>query len=181
MNTLIVHPNDETTDFLKVVYQKIPNKTVITGGISYLDLNKLVESHDSVILMGHGSPDGLLSAGQFNCDDCYIIDHRMVEMLRMKRRCLFIWCNADWFVERNDLKGFYSGMFISEVMEAEACGVPAATQEMVDESNNEFCSIISHVIQEDTKTIYLRVRDKYRFIGNRNPVAFYNWQRLYVR
>ena len=43
--------------------------------------------------------------------------------LKKKDNSVFIWCNADQFVNRYNLKGFYTGMFISEVMEAVFCGL----------------------------------------------------------
>lgn len=181
MKTLIVHPEDSTTDFLKVVYEKIPNQTVITGGISYLDLNKLVGSHDSVILLGHGTPEGLSSVGQFLDANRFIIDYRMVEPLKLKKQCLFVWCNADWFVEVYHLAGFYTGMFISEVAEAWSCGLTYVSLSMVEESNFEFSRIMSTVVQEDPRSIYKRVRVEYRKVGKRNPVALFNWQRLFFR
>ena len=65
MKTLIIHPADESTTFLDIVYKNIPDKTVVTGGISKMDVMKLIESHDRVMMMGHGSPGGLFNVGQF--------------------------------------------------------------------------------------------------------------------
>jgi len=181
MNTLIIHPSDETTDFLKIVYQSIPNKTVITGGITHSELCKLIQEHSSIIILGHGAREGLFSIGQFISNDQFLVDHRMVKLLRSKSRCIYIWCHADWFTTYYKLKGFYTGMFISEINEAWACGITAATPEMVEESNTEFCLIIAKVINQDTHTIYNTVKDEYYRIARVNPVAFYNCRRLYVR
>ena len=65
MKTLIVHPKDDSTFFLDIVYKNIPNKTIITGGITKTELKELIKSHDRVMMMGHGSPGGLFSVGQF--------------------------------------------------------------------------------------------------------------------
>lgn len=181
MNTLIVHPQDESTDFLKVIYQSIPNPTVVTGGISHSDLTKLIQEHSSIIMLGHGAREGLFSVGQFISNDQFIVDHRMVKLLRSKSRCIYIWCHADWFTIYYKLRGFYTGMFISQVDEAWACRIEDATPEMVEESNTEFCRIIGQVINEDAHTIYNTVKDEYSRIAKVNPVAFYNWRRLYVR
>lgn len=181
MKTLIIHPSDETTDFLKVIYQSIPNKTVITGGITHLDLTKLIQRHTSIIMMGHGAREGLFSVGQFISNDQFIVDHRTVKFLRSKSRCIYIWCHADWFTIYYKLRGFYTGMFISQVDEALACRIEDATPEMVEESNTEFCRIISEVINEDCHSIYNRVKEEYHRIARVNPVAFYNCRRLFVR
>jgi hypothetical protein len=180
MKTLIVHPNDESTGFLDIVYNPIPNKTVITGGVSKDELIELIESHDRVMMMGHGSPGGLFSIGQFKGPSGFIIDHTIVPHLQKKEDNVFIWCNADRFVEHYELKGFYSGMFISEVSEAYYCGLPGTKQDIVDESNYGFCNIIAKYINEDKTKIFENVKKEYGLIAENNPVAFYNNKRLYM-
>lgn len=184
MKTLIIHPADESTTFLDIVYKNIPDKTVITGGISKTEVMKLIESHDRVMMMGHGSPSGLFNVGQFT--DCgskyggYIIDQSIVPLLKEKDNSVFIWCNADRFVDTFKLKGFYSGMFISEVGEALYCGLPGTEQDQVDESNYGFVKIISKYINEDKNVIHENVTKEYGLIAEENPVALYNNLRLYI-
>jgi len=184
MKTLIIHPADDSTFFLDIVYKNIPDKTVITGGVSKFEVMKLIESHDRVMMMGHGSPGGLFSVGQFTEMGSkyggYIIDQSMVPLLEKKDNSVFIWCNADKFVNTFKLKGFYSGMFISEVGEASYCGLPGTPQEMVDESNYGFCNIIAKYINEDKQIIHQKVTGEYGMIAEENPVALYNNLRLYV-
>ena len=81
MKTLIIHHDDQSTDFLKGLYLDLPNKTVITGGTTKNDLLKHIENHDRTICCGHGSPMGLLSIGQFLDCGSYIIDDSMVESI----------------------------------------------------------------------------------------------------
>jgi hypothetical protein len=135
------------------------------------------------MMMGHGSPNGLFAVGQFkdvNAFSGYVIDQSMVELLEQKDDSVFIWCNADRFVDHHNLKGFYSGMFISEVGEANYCGLPGMDQETVDESNYGFVNIISKYITEDKKNIYDNVLNEYGIIAKDNPVALYNYNRLYI-
>jgi len=179
MKTLIIHPKDNTTSFLDIVYNPIPNKTVITGGVSKKEIKKLIKEHDRVMMMGHGSPYGLFSIGQFINTQGYIIDYEMVKHLQKKDNNVFIWCNADIFVERYNLKGFYCGMFISEIGEAHYCGLPGVEQDLVDESNLGFCNIMSQFINESTDVIYENVVNEYGLIAEINPVAYYNYNRLY--
>lgn len=195
MTTLIVHPKDSSTTFLDIVYKDVPNQTLITGGITKAELLDLIESHDRVMMMGHGSPGGLFSVGQFKGDGSryagYIIDETMVEALNKKDNSVFIWCNADKFVEFHGLKGFYSGMFISEVGEARYCSrefdlndlfaikLMTTTQEEVDESNYGFVKIISKYINESTDSIHQKVKNEYGLIAENNAVAEYNNKRLY--
>jgi hypothetical protein len=181
--TLIIHPKDPSTTFLDIVYKDVPNQTLITGGVTKSELNELIESHDRVLMMGHGSPSGLFAVGQFLLDTApysgYIIDQTTVPLLEKKEGNVFIWCNADRFVDTYKLKGFYTGMFISEVGEAIYCGLPGTQQEEVDESNYGFCEIISKYINEDTENIHENVTKEYGVIADENPVALYNHNRLY--
>jgi|GEM_PF-6234508 len=39
IKTLVIHPKDPTTDFLKPIYSNIIDKTVITGGVTKKRLN----------------------------------------------------------------------------------------------------------------------------------------------
>jgi hypothetical protein len=179
MKTLIIHPKDSSTSFLDIVYNPIKNKTVITGGQSKSQVKELIESHDRVMMMGHGSPHGLFSVGQFKNSDGFIIDESMVSLLSEKQDNVYIWCHANQFVERYKLKGFYSGMFISEVGEAYYCGLPGTSQKIVDESNFGFCNILSEHINQDKDMIYENVLEKYGMLAKNNPVALYNYNRLY--
>lgn len=181
MKTLVIHPQDPSTTFLEIVYANVENKTVITGGISKGEVMKLIMEHDRIMMMGHGSPGGLFGVGAFTNCGGYIIDQSSIPYLVNKKDNVFIWCNADKFVDMYELKGFYSGMFISEVGEAYYCGLPGTDQEQVDESNYGFVNIISKYINEDTNTIHENVKREYGLIAEENPVALYNHNRLYKR
>jgi len=136
MNTLVIHPADKSTDFLKPIYQNSLDTTVLTGGTK-VEVNKAIESHDRIMMMGHGSPYGLFTVGKFKSENGYVIDGTTVKLLKDKE-CIFIWCNADAFTNKHGLDGLYSGMFISEVSEAYYCGLPYTSQEEVDQSNHGF-------------------------------------------
>jgi hypothetical protein len=164
---------------LDIVYENVPNKTVVTGGVTKVELVNLILSHDRVMMLGHGTPDGLLSIGQFPDSGTYVIDRWMAPLLAEKEQNVFIWCNADQYVNKHKLKGFYSGMFISEVGEANYCGLPGTSQELVDESNYGFCEILGDVINEPKEVIFESVFEKYGTIADNNPVALYNHKRLY--
>lgn len=177
MKTLVIHPKDKSTDFLKPIYENIPNKTIITGGKTKDEVKELIVSHDRVIMLGHGCPSGLFSVGQFPFG--MVINHEMVEVLNEKSENIYIWCNSDLFVNKYGLKGFFSGMFISEVGESKFCGVPS-NQEVVDESNNLFSEVLGECVNEGVENIFDNVRIGYGRITDRNRVAKYNHQRLYV-
>jgi hypothetical protein len=144
------------------------------------------------MMMGHGSPGGLFNVGRFTNCGAYVIDQQMVPLLKEKDNSVFIWCNADKFVNIFGLKGFYSGMFISEVGEANYCSkydqtvddllkikLSTVIQEEVDESNYGFCNIIAKYINNDKDLIHENVKNEYGLIAETNPVALYNNNRLY--
>jgi hypothetical protein len=178
---LVIHPEDHSTDFLKPIYKNLPNTTVITGGISYRDVKQLIKEHDQVIMMGHGSPHGLFSMGKFLNSGGYIIDSMMVDVLREKNNNIYIWCNADVFVDKHRLNGVYSGMFISEVGEAEYCGLPNTEQTVVDESNNMFAKELGKQLLMETslELVYDNTNQVYRELAQSNKVAKYNQNRFY--
>jgi len=89
MKTIIIHPDDPSIDFLSKIYAPLTNKTVIRGGMSK-SIPKLIESHDRVLMLGHGSPDGLLNTGQFSDAGSNIIDDSMSLILRNKTNSLYI-------------------------------------------------------------------------------------------
>lgn len=181
MRNLIIHPTDGSTDFLKIVYRNVPNQTLITGGIGREELNELIKSHDRVMMMGHGCPSGLFCVGQFDKSMRGLaIDHSTAELLNEKDNNVFIWCNADMYVNPRKLKGFYTGMFISELGEAYYCGVTGSSDEDVSKSNYDFVEILSECINKDQTEMYNEVTEKYGALAKKNKVAKYNHKRLYL-
>ena len=176
---LVIHPDDRSTDFLKKIYENIPSATVVTGGKSKDEINQLITEHDRIIMMGHGCPTGLFSMGLFPKSYGLVIDKDTVPFLVGKEN-ICIWCNADRFVEKYGVKGFYSGMFISEIGEAWACNVPNQNQYDVDLSNNTFSEMVGENINDDMKTIYENVKKGYGILSETSPIALYNNERLYL-
>jgi len=176
---LVIHPNDSSTDFLKPIYADIPNATVVRGGVTRADVDQEIIKHDRIIMLGHGSPGGLFSIGEFfGNSGGFIISHGTADLLRDKE-CIFIWCNADKFVNEHNLKGLYSGMFISEVGEAEYCGTPSS-QEVVTESNDYFANELGKVSNLDLNEIHSYIKTNYGILAESNDVANYNNNRIYL-
>ena len=179
MKTLIIHPQDSSTDFLKPIYANIKRKTVLTKNVSHDKLLSVIRSHDTIILLGHGSSSGLFNVSGIG-KGIMVIGESMVEELRGKQ-IIAVWCNADKFIERHQLPALYSGMFISEVSEARYCGVQG-DQAMVDESNNTFAALLGRMLGESTadlKTIHSMVGESYEELGEVNAVAKYNSDRWF--
>lgn len=176
MKTLIIHPKDSSTDFLRRIYDSLSDFTLITSG-EKSEVIRQIKNHDRIMMMGHGTPWGLLSVGQFDC--VYIMDDSTASLLEGKE-CVFIWCNADKYVLRHSLKGLFSGMFISEVGEAIMMGLPLISQKTVDESNYLFARVLGQGIGRGLYHAYHKMLGFYETLANRNIVAKYNVQRLYL-
>lgn len=137
MKTLVIHPKDETTDFLGKIYEK-HDWTVINTNMPKHQLKKMITDHDRIIMLGHGTDKGLIGFGNA------FIDSNYVYLLRDKIG-VYIWCDANVFVEKYGLKGFYTGMIISEYYEALYCSVNTTYQE-IEESNLLFSNAIKEAI-----------------------------------
>jgi len=185
MRTLIIHPADKSTDFLIPIYMNLKSfpdfddVTIIRGGVTRAEVDQEIIKHDRIMMMGHGSPGGLFAVGKFYGEG-YIISHGTADLLRDKE-CIFIWCNADKFVETHNLKGLYSGMFISEIGEADYCGLPGTPQDIVDESNDVFAKELGLVAERSLDEIYECIKNSYGILAEDNPVAKYNHNRLYLK
>jgi len=180
MKNLVIHPTDASTDFLKPIYANVNDAIILNGGATKDQVKELMVRAERVIMMGHGSPFGLFSVGQFTGSNGYIIDATMVDVLK-HAECISIWCNADKFMVKHGLDGFYSGMFISEVGEAYYCGLPGTPQETVDASNHYFAQLLGEVINEPLDVICNHVKENYELLTEGNPVALYNYNRLYLK
>jgi hypothetical protein len=179
MKNLIIHPTDSSTEFLKPIYANVSDAIILNGGATKDQVKELITRHDRVIMLGHGSPYGLFSIGQFAGENGYVIDSTMVPLLKDKE-CISIWCNADKFMNQHELNGFYSGMFISEVSEATYCGLPGTEQETVTASNDYFAELLGEVINEPLSVIHEHVINNYGLLTEDNAVANYNHNRLYL-
>lgn len=123
---IVVHPQDPGTRFLHLIYEGLE-------GIRFFDspcqrpqiLEAIREAprDEMILLLGRGTPYGLLGG---------LIGDEDAELLRDRPNLVGIWHYASTFALRHGLKGFFSGMFISEWYEAEANGVKTDMGEIDD-------------------------------------------------
>ena len=118
-------------------------------------------------MLGHGSPYGLFSKGLF--PGAFAIGDEHAELLRGKQN-IYVWCFASDYVKAHKLKGFATGMFISEVGEASYYSIHAS-QEVVDTSNHLFATLLGQHIDQPGVVIgkYDADHPVYRF--NRSRLA----------
>lgn len=202
MKNLIIHPDDRSTDFLKRIYSTAEKATVLSTfpKESVDEVPREMQNYDRIMMMGHGTPDGLFAMNADPVDEKawkaavesdgpkamdkfdfwgdLIVSDTTVRVLRHYNNSIFIWCNADRFVKEHRLKGFYSGMFISEVGEAKMCGLGEVPRGLVSESNRTFARIMSRHINEKPMQMFKSVILEYGNFATQNEVAAYNWHRL---
>ena len=167
MKTLVIHSPDPSTDVLKLIY-KDKDWTVINDYNSNKEIIEAIKAHDRIIMLGHGIPNGLIGKQM-----SLVINSSHVYLLREKY-CIGIWCNADQFFKRYGLKGKYTGMIISEVEEAEYCGV-AGDQAQVDVSIELFTILMTEFVDE--RMPLNEVIDQYK--NENNPITDFNRIRIF--
>ena len=131
-NVLVIHPSDKSTEFLSNIYKDKDYDVITDNYISEFELLYEIIHHDKIIMMGHGTPSGLINPSYFKSAfsgnrykgyvyeplNPYIIDSKFVPFLAEKET-ISIWCNSDKFYLLNGLSdgNLHTGMIISEVSE----------------------------------------------------------------
>lgn len=121
---IVVHPKDQSTRFLHLIYENVEGVLFfdsISQREQILEAIKAAPQEEYILLLGHGTPRGLL--GGFIGDDD-------AELLQDRPNLVGIWCYASTYAKKHHLKGFFSGMFISELYEADANDVTATLDEV---------------------------------------------------
>lgn len=167
MKTLVIHPADNTTDFLKSIYIGKDWK-VITYNPSKKELTNAIKDHERIIMLGHGDQHGLYGFNRM------IIESKWVYLLREKI-CICIWCHADQFFRRYNLKGFTTGMFISDFMEANLYCVQASDSE-INESNTKFALSMKNCI--DSSDLLANLSEEY---NTDNDLVKYNKNQFFQK
>lgn len=169
LRTLIIHPIDASTQFLKSLY--IDDATILTSPtVGNGVLKQAIKEHDRIVMMGHRCSAGLYCPTNYNR---LLISSKHVQMLREKL-CIGIWCFASDFFEKYKLHGAATGMFISETDESWYFPTmnSVEAQPMIDEShklltnsfkNGEYQNMLSAYKQENLNEIQKYNADRIRF------------------
>jgi hypothetical protein len=173
---LIIHP-----DMLKPLWlnkKNDPNFTIVTNGReSKSSLRKLIKCHDHVIMLGHGTDEGLLRTPIRTYNLSNMVDSSFVQLLREKEWNVFIWCNADEFVKKYNLKGFTTGMIISEIAEAVYCSV-VSNGASIDEANDRFVFALKEHLFNEPQILFDDFKKK--FDVRNNNVCQFNGNNIYL-
>lgn len=150
---LVIHPADRTTSGLFALYQG-ENVTVVDQRASNKEVARslrLCPKHERIMLLGHGSENGLFSREDDTVPefDRIIVGHPHAYHLR-KHGCnlIGIWCHADKFALKEGLHGLFSGMIISDIEEAESYGIPTL-QQQIEAWNESMFTRLRQLLDEE--------------------------------
>lgn len=99
---------------------------------------------ETFMCLGHGSPRGLFSADMHG----FLLDRNNVHLLK-NRDVIGIWCYASDFARLNNLRGFFTYMFISNAQECSYHRCGNYYNEVVYEQNRIFAEKVRGLIAEN--------------------------------
>ena len=76
-HTLVIHPEDQSTNFLSKIYEGKDWKVIRTD-ITDKELQNIIKEHDRIIMLGHGTPYGLIGFGRMlvNSNHVYLLKNK---------------------------------------------------------------------------------------------------------
>ena len=176
-NVLVIHPDDRSTDMLKAVYEGKGYDVINDGSISQEDLIKAIEEHDTIIMLGHGTPDGLLAGDKKLGFIGYLIHDGHADLLKTKKT-YSMWCYSDEYFERHGMKGFHSGMIISEEIEALMNGIVGYSDEDIAESLMPLMYAMHDTLEmEDLEEMKRVILERY---NADDPVTAFNRENILI-
>lgn len=100
---------------------------------------------ETLMCLGHGSSRGLFASDMRG----FLIDSKMLDLL-VTREIIGIWCYASDFARYNNLRGFFTYMFISNSNEClwNRCG--EYSNDIIFEQNRKFATNINNLIIDGT-------------------------------
>lgn len=152
MSTTIIFSNmgDVDTAVLRNLWNGMPDVKVVEIGKFTMNADRLVnkaieEETDTLVMCGHGTPDGLINPNMVDFQR-YLVGRHNKHLIRA-RRVVGIWCHAKEFAETYGVRGFWSSMFISNMMEARINGIFNTTAEQITYDETMFCLFTNYLIR----------------------------------
>ena len=176
----VIHPEDETTAALKGLYEGMEYQLVNQHMTNREVRHVLNHAHafEWMMILGHGSKNGLLSSMDHTKNfDRVLVGKSHLFYLRKQHRLIGIWCHADEFAEEHHLSGLFTGMFISELEEAQEHGV-STTKEEVERELFKFVQRLRGLLDEgvDLAEIPQQLKD---MDDVHSPLTEFNYHSVY--
>lgn len=185
--TLVIHPKDPTTDCLGVIYEGRSWTVIRDFNTPADEIARQMAMHDRIILLGHGSPAGLMAGSLIKRPDGKEVFNRFSRLIvselhapiLQEKETISIWCNSDAFFRTFKAgRGLHTGMIISEVGEELYCLGRAVLDEMEMARNMElFCGAFAKYIDLPPEKMRRRVLEEY--VGD-DEVTRFNRERIIV-
>ena len=177
----VVHPKDKTTAVLKGLYEgkeyRLVDQSMTNQEVRHV-LNH-ANVFETMMLLGHGSERGLYSRiddSQEEFDRILVGKHHCY-YLKKQHRIIGIWCHANLFAEEYHLTGLFTGMFISEMSEADEYGVVTSQKEL-DTELPKFVHRLRMLIDEDVAFSEMPARLK-AADDIHSPLTEFNYNSVY--
>lgn len=141
---------DTDTAVLKNLWNGMPDINIVEIGKFTKNARKLVDEAiaqetDTLIMCGHGTPEGLINPN-FTDFDRYLVDRNNKNLIKAKT-IVGIWCHAKQFAERYGVRGFWSSMFISNMMEARINWIFDTDDKTITHNEIMFCLFMNYLIR----------------------------------
>ena len=185
-NTIVIHPNDHSTRFLKRLYSGYGEQLLLTEKNNNKVIKEALSAENDerlLMMLGHGCPLGLFAPQKnknypngINQFGRLIINSSHVQLLR-KKLCIGIWCYAVDFARKYGLHGLFSGMIISELDEAHDCGMYDFTALEIQMYNQDFAEALYDCINKYPLNEVPQAMENY--ISNPNRLEQFNYSNLY--
>ena len=143
---IVVHPEDPSTKVLGRLYEGLEGVKLFTSWDEREEILAAIAAapkDEPMMLLGHGCPAGLYDL----LNGRLIITNADAELLKDRPNLVGIWCYASSYAYKHGLKGFFSGMFISEPAEAQMNRVTASAK-LIDKKTEDFCERFGQMMRE---------------------------------
>lgn len=146
---IVIHIDNNSPDakILSRIYEGL-DRITLSYNRSKSNIKRLlrITGDEPVMLLGHGSPQGLFNVSQ----NGYAVGSECVEWLR-GRPVIGIFCYASDFADKYGLHGFFTSMFISNMTEAiYEQRDQDATEEVISSQQYIFCDRIRELLIKNT-------------------------------
>lgn len=143
---------DTDTAVLRNLWNGMPDVKVIEIGKFTRNARRMVDEAiaqetEMLVMCGHGTPKGLINPN-FTDFDRYLVDRRNKDLIRAKS-IVGIWCHARDFAERYGVRGFWSSMFISNLMEAHYNHIYNTDSGTITHDETMFCLFTNYLIRNN--------------------------------
>lgn len=143
MTIIYSNRQDEDCSLLPLIWKDMTIDTFIELDLNSVDWEYIVDNAlsnetETLILVGHGTSQGLLSP-TFNE---YVVHENNVKLIKAKH-VICLWCHASSFTKKHGLKSFSSSMFITNIEEAYDNGLYRQSQDEINEANIRFYNEIN--------------------------------------